>query len=218
MTDTSAQSDEVRRSVGTAAEALLSARDDAAKLKRLFAHSSVPMVIVDADRRYVEANRPARLALRLSLDDIGELTIDDLTPSRRIEDLAQAWAQLLDTGSVAGCYPVTGGGGGRVDIVYQGLAHVLPGLQLIAFAPADWHEDELNPVQADRAHFSVRLTRREIEVLRLAADGLGGLELAQQLVLSPDTVRTHLKNIYRKLRVRNRAAAVAKAMRLGLID
>jgi ATP/maltotriose-dependent transcriptional regulator MalT len=62
------------------------------------------------------------------------------------------------------------------------------------------------------------LTPREIEVLAFAADGFGGMELAEQLVLSPATVRTHFKNIYKKLGVRNRAAAVAKAMRLGLID
>jgi DNA-binding CsgD family transcriptional regulator len=62
------------------------------------------------------------------------------------------------------------------------------------------------------------LTAREIEVLALAADGLDGPELAEQLVLSPATVSTHFKNIYEKLQVRSRAGAVAKAMRLGVID
>jgi LuxR family maltose regulon positive regulatory protein len=54
-------------------------------------------------------------------------------------------------------------------------------------------------------------------VLALAADGLSGPELAHALVLSVTTVNTHFKNIYVKLGVRNRAAAVAKAMRLGVI-
>jgi ATP/maltotriose-dependent transcriptional regulator MalT len=76
----------------------------------------------------------------------------------------------------------------------------------------------LSPSKGDRPDPSALLTRREIEVLALAADGLGGLELAERLVLSPSTVRTHFKNIYEKLGVRNRAAAVAKAMRLGVID
>jgi DNA-binding CsgD family transcriptional regulator len=52
----------------------------------------------------------------------------------------------------------------------------------------------------------------------IAADGHSGPELAQELLLSPATVNAHFKNIYKKLDVRNRAAAVAKAMRLGLID
>jgi ATP/maltotriose-dependent transcriptional regulator MalT len=62
------------------------------------------------------------------------------------------------------------------------------------------------------------LTPREIEVLALAADGLSARDLAQVLVLSTSTVKTHLANIYEKLGVRNRTAAVAKALRLGIID
>jgi DNA-binding CsgD family transcriptional regulator len=64
----------------------------------------------------------------------------------------------------------------------------------------------------------IALTAREIEVLLLAADGHSGPELAQALMLSPATVNAHFKHIYRKLDVRNRAGAVAKAMRLGVID
>ena len=55
-------------------------------------------------------------------------------------------------------------------------------------------------------------------MLALSAEGLSGPELAQSLVFSATTVNTHFKNIYDKLGVRNRAAAVAKAMRLGVID
>jgi DNA-binding CsgD family transcriptional regulator len=175
-------------------------------------------VIVDGDRRYVEVNRPAQLALRLSLDEMRTLTIDDFTPSYGTQDMEQAWARLLDKGYVAGRYPVAGREGSRLDVVYYGLAHVLPGLQLITFAPADWLQDELDATEDARPHPVASLTPREIEVLVLAADGHSGPELAQALVLSPATVSTHFKNIYKKLDVTNRAAAVAKAMRLGLID
>jgi two-component system nitrate/nitrite response regulator NarL len=61
------------------------------------------------------------------------------------------------------------------------------------------------------------LTPRETEVLRLAADGLSGPGIAERLVLSPSTVRTHFEHIYDKLGVRDRAAAVAHALRTGLI-
>ena len=53
-------------------------------------------------------------------------------------------------------------------------------------------------------------------MLELAADGLNGPLIARELVLSTATVRTHFAHIYRKLGVPDRAAAVAKAMRLGL--
>jgi ATP/maltotriose-dependent transcriptional regulator MalT len=54
-------------------------------------------------------------------------------------------------------------------------------------------------------------------VLELAAGGLNGPGIAKALVLSTATVRTHFGHIYRKLEVTDRAGAVAKAMRLGLI-
>ena len=62
------------------------------------------------------------------------------------------------------------------------------------------------------------LTRREIEVLQLAADGVSGPEIAERLVVSTSTVKTHFENVYRKLRVPDRPAAVAQALRAGVID
>jgi DNA-binding CsgD family transcriptional regulator len=217
MTETTIVSDQVPRSVGAAAEAVLRASGRACAIKRLLERSHVPMVMVDARRRYVEANRPARLAFRLSLNEMRTLAIDDLTPQHLDRHLEQTWTQLLDTGCVAGRYQVAGRDGSWLDIVYCSLADVVPGLHLIAFAPADWPEHELDPVGADHLDASALLTRRELEVLTLAAEGRSGPELAQELVLSPATVNTHFKNIYRKLNVRTRAAAVAKALRLGVI-
>jgi two-component system, NarL family, nitrate/nitrite response regulator NarL len=62
------------------------------------------------------------------------------------------------------------------------------------------------------------LTRREREVLTLVANGASSIEIARQLVLSPATVKTHLQNLYDKLDVSDRAAAVAEAMRRGILD
>jgi PAS domain S-box-containing protein len=62
------------------------------------------------------------------------------------------------------------------------------------------------------------LTPRQLDVLRLAAQGRTAPEIAEELVVSPSTVSTHLKNIYEKYGVSDRASAVAKALREGLID
>jgi PAS domain S-box-containing protein len=218
MTETTVGSAQVPCSVGAAAEAVLRAGGEAREVKRILEHSHVPMVMVDARRRYVEVNRAARLAFRFSLEEMRTFAIDDLTPPHLDRDLEQAWARLLDTGCVAGRYQVAGRDGSWLDIVYCSLADVVPGLHLIAFAPADWPAHELDPVEDDHPDASASLTLRELEVLALAAEGHSGPELAQELVLSPATVNTHFKNIYRKLEVRTRAAAVAKAMRLGVID
>jgi len=61
------------------------------------------------------------------------------------------------------------------------------------------------------------LTRREIEVLELAAGGLAPAELARELYVSVNTVKSHLAHAYAKLSAHNRAEAVARATRLGLI-
>jgi ATP/maltotriose-dependent transcriptional regulator MalT len=63
----------------------------------------------------------------------------------------------------------------------------------------------------------LHLTRRELEVLRLVAEGRTDREVAHTLVLSPRTVNRHLSNIFVKLNVPGRAAAVAYAIRQGLV-
>lgn len=62
------------------------------------------------------------------------------------------------------------------------------------------------------------LSPREREVLTLIADGLSAPGIAKQLYLSPATVKTHLQSLYEKLGVSDRAAAVATAMRLGMLE
>jgi DNA-binding CsgD family transcriptional regulator len=184
---------------------------------RIFEDRHVPMVMVDARRRYVEVNRPARLAFRLSLVEMRALAVDDLTPPELTGEMQQIWARLLDAGCVAGRYQVAGLDGSRLDIIYLALARVLPGLHLAAFAPAEWPDHELGPGDVEGGELSA-LTPRELEVLGRAAEGRTGPELARLLGLSHATIETHFKNIYEKLHVRTRAAAVAKAMRLGWID
>lgn len=60
------------------------------------------------------------------------------------------------------------------------------------------------------------LTEREVELLRLLAEGLSNKTMAQRLSLSENTVKYHLKNILQKLGARNRTEAATQAMRLGL--
>lgn len=65
---------------------------------------------------------------------------------------------------------------------------------------------------------TARLTSRELEVLRLVADGLRNADIAERLFLSPRTVDHHVSAILRKLEARTRGEAVAAAGRLGVLD
>jgi DNA-binding CsgD family transcriptional regulator len=62
------------------------------------------------------------------------------------------------------------------------------------------------------------LSRRQREVLTLAANGNTAAQIGAWLWVTPDTVNTTLQNAYRNLGVHDRAHAVAVAIRLGLID
>jgi two-component system response regulator DesR len=62
------------------------------------------------------------------------------------------------------------------------------------------------------------LSDRERGVLALVASGATNREIAERLFLSPHTVKEHTSALYRKLKVRNRAEAVQRAQRLGLIE
>src|SRR3954467_4638592 len=63
----------------------------------------------------------------------------------------------------------------------------------------------------------VPLTRREREILGALAQGMSGAQIAEQLVLSPETIRTHVRNAMSKLGASTRSQAVALALQRGEI-
>lgn len=93
---------------------------------------------------------------------------------------------------------------------------------LAAVRSAAAGESVLSPAVASKLMTRVRraetsLSPREIEVLRLVADGSSNREIAKELFLSETTVKSHLVHIYAKLGVRSRTSAVARAREQGAI-
>ncbi len=61
------------------------------------------------------------------------------------------------------------------------------------------------------------LSQREVDVLRLVVEGMSNHEIAEQLILSVETIKTHMRHIMEKLAVTDRTQAAVKAMRQGLV-
>jgi DNA-binding CsgD family transcriptional regulator len=216
-----ASDEHVSRSLAAAFERALAARGHAEQLMALLERSPIPMTMHDGRRQHVEANRPAQLMARASLADLRALAIEDFMPPDQLPVMDGIWARMLDNGVVTGPGPrvLVGPNGAPLEIAIWGIADALPGLHLFGCVPTDWSGDDTGvPVDEILARPGSPLTPRELEVLQLAAEGLSGPSAAERLVLSPETVKTHFRNIYTKLGVSGRGAAVARGIRLGLIE
>jgi len=73
------------------------------------------------------------------------------------------------------------------------------------------------PTSPTSNDLSEPLSQREIEVLRLMAEGRSNHEIAAKLIIAVSTVKSHINNIFSKLGVASRTQAVARGRRLGLI-
>ncbi|MDX6629760.1 MAG: hypothetical protein QOH00_2006 [Gaiellales bacterium] len=118
---------------------------------------------------------------------------------------------------------------GRLDMLEFGIVQESGAMRRVQSIVASVeHEDGvgrrfLGAVQdvTERPRRSVglqELTAREREILQLAAQGMSTKAIARHLTLSPLTVKTHFENVYAKWGAPDRASAVAKALREGLIE
>lgn len=92
------------------------------------------------------------------------------------------------------------------------------GRLLSAFPVLDAEQTIEAKSQTPASELIEHLSKRELEVLRLVAKGHTRKEIATNLILSANTVKTHVRNIYSKLGVNNQMKAVGKARGLGLLE
>lgn len=112
-------------------------------------------------------------------------------------------------------------GGGQAELV-SALTQAAAGESPISPAIARHllrrvRDGDARPVAAPGDHAGESLSSREIEVLRLVAQGFVAEEIGERLHISVHTVRTHIRNVYGKLHVSRRAQAVVEAQRRGYL-
>jgi two-component system NarL family response regulator len=109
-----------------------------------------------------------------------------------------------------------------VQEVAEAIRAVVQGQSLISPSMASKLLDEFNSLarqaaERDRLQTPM-LTSRELEVLRQVARGITNKEVAEQLYISENTVKNHVRNILEKLHLHSRMEAVMYAVRMGLLD
>lgn len=100
--------------------------------------------------------------------------------------------------------------GALIAVAFLGLG-VWAGKRLFRAAPPQPFSPN------DQARESLRISDREFEVLTLLADGQSNKQIANRLAVSPNTIKTHVANLFAKLDVARRTEAIARARELGMI-
>lgn len=183
-----------------------------------FKLSRNPMALTDEHRRHLDVNG-AYLALLGHPRDaiIGQPLWRFVAGGPRLTPAA--WATMLSKGRATGDAELLRGDGSGVGVQWAAAVETITGRQLVlvvALSSSRWGARFRRTVAEDAS--GARVTAREREVIRLVALGLTGPEIADELHIAHDTVRTHVRNAMTKVGARSRAHLVAKALGGGLIE
>jgi PAS domain S-box-containing protein len=175
----------------------------------VFARCPHPMALVDDQRRILEANQPALELLGYTRGCLIGCSVADFVPPDQQAQAETDWDTLLRVGEHAGTRTLVRHDDSHAIIEYAARVVPFPDRQLalvIAAPQAPPAEAEPPPPEDDA------LTAREREVVRLIALGEDTSEIARELFISPQTVKTHIRNAMQKLGARSRAQLVALSL------
>lgn len=188
------------------------------------APAQLAILVVDDDRRCLEANLTACRLLGLPRRAAIGRTLDDfLAPGMR-RRLDHVWRAFREGGGHAGPFELNSEAAEVAEVHISVTANVLPSRHLLilwATQPSAG-EAEAPAEPVNEANHGPRFgrggpTEREREILTLLAGGATDDQIAKMLELSAATVQTHVRNAKAKLGARTRAQAVALALQRGII-
>jgi PAS domain S-box-containing protein len=192
------------------------ARDGwSAQFASAFRQSKNPMALVDDGRRVVDANPAILQLLGHGRDQVVGRHLWEFVAGGPLFTPAQ-WSAALAAHQFHGEAELVRADGRHVGVQWAAVTEVATGRRLVLFvalSTSRWGGSFRRSVEID--HEPGELSPRELEIVRLIAHGESGPEIAAELHIAHDTVRTHVRNAMKKVGARSRAHLVAKVLGEG---
>ncbi len=187
----------------------------AALFRDAFNQSRNAMVLLDDDRCHVEVNGAYVQLLGYRPSELIGRPIYELRADGQIASPEQ-WHAALRRKQFTGTAELARADGGRVTVEFAGHPETVTGQQLVLFVALRTTRGGRVREDAQPSPGRQELSGRETEVVKLLAMGLSGPEVAEELRIAHNTVRTHTRNAMSKVGARSRAQLVAKSLGDGL--
>jgi len=177
--------------------------------RTVFDRSGNPMTLIDEDLVRVDVN-PATCAMYgVGRDQLLGRRVDRMLLDGHLPDSAPRWKDVVATGAATGEAIVVRPDGGRIDVEFAARSGLIRGRPLVLVVVTE--VDEEDPLAAAQPA-GAPLTAREHEIVRRLAYGLTSREIAEEMIVSHETIRTHVRNAMGKVEARTRAQLVAIAL------
>lgn len=180
-----------------------------------FKRSRNAMMLTDDHRMIIDANPAALRLLGRDRDAVAGQPVWEFVAGGPLMS-HEEWESALGAGRFSGEAEVVAADGSRVGVQWAATAETVTGRRLVlvvAMSTSRWGPRFRRGGDAEVA--ASALTARQREIVQLVSLGASGPEIAEELDISHDTVRTHIRNASTKLGARSRAHLVAKALAHG---
>ena len=183
----------------------------AALFRDAFNQSRNAMVLLDDDRRHVEVNGAYAQLLGYRPSDLIGRPVYELRADHSAVSNAQ-WRAALRQKQFTGTIELLRADGAHVTVEYAGHPEIVTGKQFVLFVALRAARATRLRDNGPHALVNADLSQRELEVVKLLAEGFSGPEVAVELQIAHNTVRTHTRNAMTKMNARSRAQLVAKSL------
>jgi PAS domain S-box-containing protein len=182
-----------------------------------FRQSKNGMILVDDERTIVDVNGSLMASLGRTRAALVGHHLWDIVAGGPLATPAE-WAARLAEGQFTGEAGILCADGGVMAVQWGASTEVVTGRRLVLFvvlSTSRWGRHFR--AQGETAGEATRLSDRQREIVHLVALGLSGPEIAEELQIGEETVRTHIRSAKARLGARSRAHLVAKALAEGYV-